>query len=285
LATLYNAAEISEESYRNKLKEYGYSSGDETDFDQQETLDMLKNEIKNDFFKKPFFSYPIIKDIEIGKLKDLKPYSSLTFEKASDKYDKSRVFKEGEPIKTYSNGFKWIDVGSKCYLVGKQMKNCGSAGVMSTDPDKTIITLFDKNNKPHVMVTYSPNEKRISGDEGQASSAVKEKYHDYILDLAQHLNANFDESRTKSKLLKLKSALKGKYSSIEELSIGGALYEYFKIIMKDGSVYYTNSYEMIPEEEVKKHIPEFSTLRKTLDELYRDRNRNFADLQQFKDSI
>lgn len=233
-----------------KAKELG-----ETDEVTQEDIRDFKSHIEYEMFNSYFFSYdPFMQDIQNGILTDLKPYKDLPYQEARDKYDKKRLFRQKENlVKEYPNGWRWINAGRKCELVGSLMKNCGSAGVMSSDPDRTILTLFDSRNKPHVVVTYSPNQKRISGDEGVGSSVPKEKYHDYILDLAQHLGVRFDFERTKSKLLKLKSALGNKLKSIERIDYKKSTYnEYFKLELNDGSVYYTDSYWFAKEEDVKK---------------------------------
>ena len=134
------------------------------------------------------------------------------------------------------------------------MKNCGSSGVMSSDPDRTIISLFDSNNKPHVLVTYSPNEKRISGDEGVGSSEVKPEYHEYIIDLADTIGANFDTTRTKSKFLKLKYLLKNKSKDVKPAKISktpSIWDEYFKFSI-NGVKYISDSYTAISENDIKK---------------------------------
>jgi hypothetical protein len=132
------------------------------------------------------------------------------------------------------------------------MKNCGSAGLMSWDEDRTIVALFGPTNKPHVMVTYSPNEKRISGDECAGSSQVKPEYHRYVLDLAEHLSATFDVSKTKSTALGVKYLLRNKAQSIEQLDAGEDPYDsYFRFVM-DGKVFYTNGNYVISEADMER---------------------------------
>lgn len=250
LVNLYEAAQHSEEAYRAMQRELELES--DNVFDKEEILSDLRPEIKEKLFKERiFFGSDLIKDIQNGKLTDLAPYKKLSYDDAKDKYDKKKIFSDVEPIKTYSNGFKWINAGSSCQLVGKQMKNCGSTGVMSMDKDRTMIVLFDKNNKPHVVTTYSPNENRLSGDEGAASTAVKEEYHDYILDLAKTLGARFDSERTKSPVLRLKSAFGGHLLGMEEL-YKTSYHTYYKLKMNDGISYVTDSMIYIPESEVER---------------------------------
>lgn len=219
--------------------------------------------LKENFLTDPFFSNVFVKDIISGKVTDLKPFVKLPFKQASEKYDKKRVFSDVEPLKTYQNGWKWIDVGPKCELVGGQMKNCGSTGVMSMDPDRTMLTLFDKGNKPHVVVTYSPNDKRISGDEGVGSTPVKDEYGDYVLDIAKHLGANFDFDKSKSTTLALKAAV-GPENLKSITGVGGSNY-YFRVELNNGKVWYTNKYTFVSEQDIQKMMPQYENdLTKTL---------------------
>jgi hypothetical protein len=252
---LYNANNA--EEYKKIYADIFYDSepikiDDEDEFKEQKQF--LRKRIEADLLKTTFFSYlSLIKDIKDGKLQDLGPYKKLSYEKAQDKYDKKNIFKDIEPLKIYENGWKWINAGKKCHLIGKMMKNCGSAGVMSDDEDRTIIALFDKGNKPHVIVTYSPNQKRISGEEGIGSSAVKDKYVDYILDLAELLDSSIDHYKTKSKLMKIKILLGDRIKAIEKLKHNiFAFDEYFKISLDDNVQYITNGYFMLSLEDLRK---------------------------------
>jgi len=184
---------------------------------------------------------------------DLNPYKKLSFEEAKKKYDEKRIFEDQTPVKAYLNGWRWINVGPRCELVGKKMSNCGSAGVMSMDPDKTIITLFDEHQNPHVVVTYSPNEKRISGDEGAGSTGVKPEYHKYVLDLAKALGVQFDYNRSKSPELRLKGALGDAVQKIEPY-FENSLNIIYLLKMRDGKMYYTNSYDFISKNDLDAFI-------------------------------
>jgi hypothetical protein len=210
--------------------------------------------IREKFFDETFFTYyTLMRDITSGKLVDIAPYKRLKFQDAAIKYDRRRFFDQEIPIKKYTTGFKWINTGTKSVLLAEQMHNCGSSGVMSMDPDRTILTLFGPNNKPHVMVTYSPNEKRISGDECAGSSPVKPEYHEYVLDLAHHLGARFDEERTKSPSLRVKYLLRNKAQSVEPLqgNEGGRYNQYFRFTVQ-GQVFYTDGYTVVSEEEIRR---------------------------------
>lgn len=251
---LYDAAKISKEEYNRVSGENDLSGFEEDEyFDQADVIEGMKEAVKEKFFKDIFFGSTLIEDIMNGKITDLAPYKNLSFGDAKDKYDKKRMFKDAPALKTYDNGWKWIDAGEKCQLVGELMKNCGSTGVMSWDKDSTMLTLFDKGNKPHVVATFSPNEKRISGVEGVASSAPKKEYHDYVLDIAEFLGANFDEEKSSSSSLRLKSILKNIPHTLEVVS-SGSYNDYYKVTLKDGSEYYTDTKGFIDAEKTDEII-------------------------------
>jgi len=251
---LYDAAKISKEEY-NRVSDENDLSGFKEDeyFDQADVVNEIKEAVKGKFFEDIFFKSTLIQDIMNGKITDLAPYKNSSFGDAKDKYDKKRMFKDTPALKTYDNGWKWVNAGEKCQLVGGLMKNCGSTGVMSWDKDRTMLTLFDKGNKPHVVATFSPNEKRISGVEGVAGSEPKEKYHDYVLDIAEFLGADFDEEKSKSSSLRLKSILKNIPHTLEVVS-SGSYNDYYKVTLKDGSEYYTDTKEFIDAEKTDEII-------------------------------
>lgn len=252
LIMLYDAAKISFEEYNKIKKQLELEIDDTQEFNKSEKLQDLREEISRGFFKKVFFSRNLIIGIDSGKIIDLHPYANLTFREANEKYEKKSIFSDKTPIKKYPNGWRWVDAGAKCDLVGGMMKNCGSTGVMSADKDRTMLTLFDEQNIPHVVATYSPNEKRISGVEGQASTAVKNEYADYVIDLVKTLGAELDYDREKSKFLKLKYALGNKLKSLKKIPNESDYDEYYVLVTSDNKTYYTNSYEMISKEDVDK---------------------------------
>lgn len=237
------------EKYIKALKDLNmshYQSEDESD--RLEMRRALRKEIDKKFFDEVFFYYyPIISAIESGTLKDLAPYKNLPFSDAARKFEEKRLLSDSTPVKKYKNGFKWIDVGKKCPLVGEELRNCGSVGVMSMDPSATMIALFGPENKPHVVVTYSPSEKRISGDQGGASTEVKSKYHRYVLDLVKTLGAKFDHFNSKSSLLGLKYQLQNKAQKIQQINRGP--YDIVFRFVLGGHTYYTDQYTSAPEEE------------------------------------
>lgn len=257
LARLYDATKsfaegkISLEQYNEIRDRLDFASFDEKD-DPGIQLTRIKGYIVDEFFKELFFGRPLVRDIVSGKLSDLAPYSRLAYEKASDKYEEKFLFSDRAPIKTYENGWKWIDAGDKCAILGKKMKNCGSVGVMGTDPKRTIISLFDPNGTPHVVATYSPTEKRISGIEGQGSTEPKDEYLDYVVDLSKVLDAPIDAYNIKSTALKLKALLNPvKFQRIQKPSTSGFAYDaYFLLQLPNGKSYYTNGVSAAPKEQV-----------------------------------
>lgn len=232
-----------------------YVDKSDIDLDEREVSArkaIAKDSVEEELFNDIFFYNSFATDILSGKVTNLGPYEKLSFEEALEKYNKKKIFDDIRPIKVYPDGFKWIDAGAKCELLGKLMNNCGSSGVMSSDPDRTILALFDSNNKPHVMVTYSPNEKRISGEEGGGSSVVKDKYSSYVLDLADVLGAKFDTERSKTKILTVKGKLQGIATDIKRIKdFGGAgtYDELFSFKDLDGKEYYTDSYHVLSKED------------------------------------
>jgi hypothetical protein len=276
---MYNAAISGDlERYQAARKEYGFSMDEEPDLEQ--AAKTWKFGIEEDFFGDIFFNSVFVKDISSGKIKDLKPYDKLTYQQAEDKYDKKRVFKDVEPIKEYPNGWRWINVGPKCQLVGGMMKNCGSTGVMSMDPDRTMITLFDPRNKAHVVVTYSPNDKRISGDQGVGSSAVKEIYHDYVFDLAKVLGVIFDFEKSNSDLMKIKGAAGPENVKTITSPTGSSYYK--KVELMDGTSWYTNGYSYVSETDIQKMLPRYENdLAKTLAGVFHHDDRELRSVLNY----
>ena len=276
---LYYATFKDQTFYFNMLDNMGLSHDKEV-YDLEEERKEWKKEITEEFFKDIFFqAFNIILDIMSGKLKDLKPYENLKFLDAETKYDEKRIFKETKPIKTYDNGWFWVNVGKRCHLMGHYMKNCGSAGVMSSDKDRTIIGLFDNFLKPHIMITYSPNEKRISGEEGVGSTNPKDEYHDYILDLSKILGAKFDVGRSKSPLLILKYMLGNKMSNIKRLKNSSSVWtEFFQFIFEN-KIYFSNGYDIVSRDDVKKVI---SALKNKSLDLHTKTNNILRDIFDYR---
>lgn len=235
--------------------EFSYTEIKRTPEEIMETLDLperqkeLVAEIKLDFFRDSFFHSTFMQDFMAGKISDVKPYSKLGFGATQDKYDNKRLFADAPPVKRYPNGWKWVDAGPRCQLIGKLMKNCGTTNVMGTDQDRTMMVLFDSGNKPHVMLTWSPNQKRISGVEGQASSAVKPEYEDYVFDLVSHLGGKLDFERAPDRL-KIKTIFGSHIESLDQ-PFGNDHYSPYRIGLKNGTTFWSNGYYFLDQAAIE----------------------------------
>jgi hypothetical protein len=245
---LYNSGKISIDDYNKARDKAGFA-----DIKPGETVNQerLKEYVSEQFFSETFFDTNLARAVYQGKVKNIKTFSSLNYIEANAKYEEKTTFEDKEPIKSYPNGWKWIDAGDRCSIVGKQMKNCGSVGVMGTDPNRTMLVLFDGSNNPHVVATYSPKEKRISGIQGQASTAIKDEYADYVIDLAGVMGAEIDAMNTSSKFLALK-AMFGPGVSITRIhgDKPDPYNEVFLIKTSKGD-YYSNGYETFPAKDLQ----------------------------------
>ncbi len=251
--TLYDLTFLHDHSktnddYEKALMQLGLTPDD--GFDLEEKRISLEQQIERDLLNDSFFRNDFVKNIVYRKISDLAPYKNLKFSDAEDKYDKSNIFQQNKIIKTYQDGFKWIDVGIKCSFLGKQMKNCGSGLLYSDDPNKTMLALFGETEKPHVVLVYAPNEKMISGVQGAASTGVKDKYHSYVLDLIKYLGASLEDNHNKSNALGIKYLLGDNLNSIEDIS---DIFEdsHFKLII-NGKLYYADKDFVLSEDEYTK---------------------------------
>jgi hypothetical protein len=254
----YDAAGISEDEYDAwaeseglpMLSEAGYSfvlgNYPRSLEDQRSSL---KRKLTEGFEELNFFYKDLITDIVSGKLTDIAQYKKMDFNSARDKYIEKKLFKDSPAMVRYESGHKWVDVGKRCDYIGREMKNCGSTGVMSMDSDKTALVLFGPSDKPHVIVTYSPNDGRISGVEGSGGSKPKAKYHEYILDLEEHLGVPIKDNSIKNYDLHLKSLFKefGELS-VSKMDIEDTLTEYFFIETEDKN-FYSRGTEVITESD------------------------------------
>jgi hypothetical protein len=250
LLKLYNSA-TNAETYLRVADDLDIWIPDEplTDKDLEKLRMMIRKEIEIDISKNMFFYYSLFNKILNGEVTDLRPYKNLTPEEALARYEEKNLFLDQEPIRTYDNGWRWIDAGNKCSLLGKAMSNCGSAGIMSSDPDRTMLSLFDEHNKPHVLVTYSPNQKRISGDVGRGHSPVKDIYHQYVIDLAEFLGAEFDSQKSPSKELGIKWDLRS-YLKDVKMEYKDTFNSIYRIVLTDGSSYYTDTFKFLSEQDM-----------------------------------
>lgn len=258
LSLLYDAIKKKDiDLYIKILKEYELSIPENINDEYLDSMkDILKNEIKKVLKKDYFFSFNLTNDILAGKVKNLAPYKKLDFKDAIVKYNEKQIFNDVDPIIEFQDGYKWIDVGKRSYLIGKLMRNCGSCGVMSWDENKTMMVLFDKENKPHVVATYSPGENRLSGIEGVAGSMIKDKYADYLIPLQEKLGAKVDIHKSKSKMLALKVAFLDQIKEIKRLAEVQTYDNFFYIKFSDGKEYISDFYSFVPWEVFLSFIEE-----------------------------
>jgi len=259
----YLAAIAGEEEYDKWAEEFGYlplsecgysfATGESYPMDIKDMIKFSKEELEERFNKDIFFDRDLIRDIVSGALKDVKPYKKLSYYDARDKYLKKKILFDYPEIMAFEDGYRWVDVGRKCDVIGKKMKNCGSTGVMGMDKDRVMLTLLDKSNNPHIVATLHPNEKRISGFEGAASSAPKQKYHKYILNLIDHLGVRFEEKSgySKSAILDFKYLLRDLSPKIEKINSSDSSDEYFKININD-TIWFASPHFFVSEEDALK---------------------------------
>jgi len=125
----------------------------------------------------------LIRDIKSNTLKDLKAFKGMSFGDAKEKYA-SKKLPSLKTIKEYPDGLKWVDVEApRCQIVGIKMKNCGSTGFHSSDPNATMLLLLDSNDSPRVVVTWEPGKKQISYPEGKAGTMPKRELLPKIKDI------------------------------------------------------------------------------------------------------
>lgn len=224
------------------------------DYTLKELRQSFEDDIEDSFFNSTFFkAYPLISDITSGKISNLAGYEAKKFQDAELEYADKLLFTTRPIIKQYKDGYRWFNAGPKCRYVGVYMKNCGSSSLVGSDQDRTILVLIDSNKKPHVLLVYSPNEKRLSNEEGVASTAVKAIYTPYILDLMEILNASMDVSKIKAKHLKLSILFKGHIRKLKPLfpEKNEMSYNEYYIIDIDGEKYYTDSSMIVSVKDAK----------------------------------
>lgn len=217
----------------------------------RETQQYLVSEMTEEIIGDLFFYHSIGRDILSGKLSNLAQYKKLSFREALNKFNEKKVFQDQTPFKVYPDGWRWINVGNKCELIGGKMQNCGSAGVMGSDPDRTMYALFDISDNPHVLLTHSPNEKRISGVEGIGGSTIKDKYSDYVMDLVDMLGADYDIGKSQTKILNLKTALRGAAKDLTRIT-DDIFSEIFSFHDNFGALFYTDSFNVVSADDVER---------------------------------
>lgn len=162
----------------------------------QENYDDIVRSLHRELDDDSFFNQPLIQDVMSKQLTDLSHLKKMTLAKAVDVYEQKRIFTDAKPVLEFDDGYRWVNVGKKSPMIAKLMKNCGSAGVMSMDRDRTIMVLFDEKNDPRVLCTYSPNEGYISGVERKAGKEeIEDEFVPKIIDLCDKLGASYRDTQ------------------------------------------------------------------------------------------
>lgn len=250
LSRLYDTLKSGDISAHNRLRDIA----DMVDIDLTKTtverdLRSIKEMIEETMLEKSsFFRSNLVEAFRSGKIKTLQGYDHLPFTEAEDKYEAKTIFLDAEPVVTYPNGWRWINAGGKCMLVGRQMKNCGSTGT-SGYSDSQLMVLFDGKNMPHVLATHIPQRDEITNPEGQATTEVKDEYLQYVVDLARILGATI-RTDTKSRLLNMQQELEVPLESIKRIH-KDTFNEYF-LIKVDNQEYYADGHYAISKEDYNK---------------------------------
>lgn len=230
------------EEYLVWLKKNGYSSDRTTTPEEDRRL--IQSEITDMLFKDSFFKTTLISAVMNTNF-DIRPYKNLNFDEALNYFNTKKLGDPNSIVEEYEDGWRWVDAGSKCELVGSELANCGSVGVMSDDPDRTMLVLLNPQLTPKVVATYSPNQKRISQVQGRGSTEPDSAYYDYILRLSKKLNAPLLERRLDGKNFKI--WLYVATESEPELFNAGYFNNIYKFTMPDGRVWYSDSNYFIEE--------------------------------------
>lgn len=254
LVELVAAIQVSLEEYNRVRKDNGLRELKPEEFNPKQEIDLLVETTEALLLENLLFDSNILKAIMSGKIKDMAPYKNLSFKEANEKYETKTIFDDKQPIKVYRNGWKWIDAGRKCNLVGRLMKNCGSVGAIASDSNATMLVLFDENNIPHAMVMYSPGENRVSSVEGQGSTSIKQEYSKYVTDLIRKLKANYDISRgNDNPVLQLHYELNGIIKNLKlfykQTTMEGGT-EFFTFKTLDGKQWFASQYFVIEKQSV-----------------------------------
>jgi hypothetical protein len=96
------------------------------------------------------------------------------------------VDESGEIIKTYPEGYYWIDLKTNSSMAEKDaMGHCGT--------DSLATTLFSlrnsKTKEPHVTIAYNEKTGNITQVKGKQNKKPVEKYMKYVIDLLKQMKA------------------------------------------------------------------------------------------------
>lgn len=215
--------------------------------------DILKRRIRKQYLSSRFQGMSLVRDIREGRVTDLAPYKRLRFAYAQEKYDEKGLFRDREPVMGFPDGWRWVDAGQSCELLHRHMKNCGS--VEGEGPGARILALFDAGNKPHVMVTWRPDERSLSNEQGAGSTPIKDDYSDYVVALARHLGARLDAAKSRNSIVAVKQMF-GPDARIEvahEDGLSGRKDSVF-LVRSRGRQYYAGKDGAADVEEVEREV-------------------------------
>jgi len=105
------------------------------------------------------------------KIKNLKDWEQYVDFMLDIKHMKSSKELESEALMKTSDGMYWIDIGaSKCGREARLMGHCGN------DNRGDLVSLRDKNNKPHVTMTWNKDDNTIYQIKGKQNDVPDKKY-------------------------------------------------------------------------------------------------------------
>ncbi len=263
--TLYEALLTRNDEHYNKAREdLGLYVDPNEPIDYDRLIPGMKKGIEKSFLGTTFCGMNIIKDILSGKLQDLKPYARKTFSQANRAYEDKLLFHNtgtvagvGHMLKRYPDGTVWVNAGSKCRLVGDDMSNCGSTGLMSLDSNSTMYVLYDKKKIAHAIFTLSPQDgNRISGVQGKGSTELKPEYNQYVLDAVKELDGWLDlyGSGTLNHELTLRYRLGDSLLALDKVGSSGNYTTYRMTVRLPGGkdvTVYTNGYSVLPLTDIQ----------------------------------
>lgn len=162
----------------------------------------LTRQIRKQYLSSHFQGMSLVRGIREGRVTDLAPYKRLRFADAQEKYDEKGLFRDREPVMVFSDGWRWVDAGRNCELLRRHMKNCGS--VVGEGEGASMLALFDAGGKPHVIITWKPEERTLGNEQGAGGTPIKDDYSDYVVALARHLGATLDAGKSRNGIVAVK---------------------------------------------------------------------------------
>jgi len=134
------------------------------------------------------------------------------------------------PVKTYSDGFKWLKLTSRESLdrEGKLMGHCvGSYYEKVAEEGTEIYSLRDPKNEPHCTIEVTDRE--IQQIKGKQNKEVVSKYHSYVQDFVNtqgfELGDGGDHDLTKAGMIRIGKQLMtlDQFQASKNLKVDGSL--------------------------------------------------------------